>query len=222
MGRDPHHFSKVGDCQSTAPEFLQGLDKANYNVGEYTYLQGVIDQFAGSYRRVGPSALDSLHPDVLLDPMWSPKACQEGESSLQCEYRWHNPAIAIILMQPRTGDNWQQPYHDGLSEVVQETLDAGIIPVLSTIYGWKDHDGIVDETNRIIKQVASEKGVPLWDFYLSVKQLPYGGDRGRWHMTLSPTSDLDFSDPANFQYAMTIRNFETLQVLDIIWRQVMY
>jgi hypothetical protein len=224
MGRDPRRFSKVGDCQSTAVEYLQGFDTGDYNLGEFTLLQGVIGQFAGSYRYVGPASIDANHPDTLLDPKWSPSSCEAGENSLQCDYRVHQPAIAIILLQPRTGDYWQDPYHDSLRAVVQETLDAGVIPVLSTMFGWRDHDGIVDETNRIIRQVAQEMHIPLWDFYESVMGLPDHGSDGNlneWHMSISPDDNLDFSDAANFQYGMTVRNFETLQVLDILWREVM-
>jgi hypothetical protein len=224
LGRDPRRFSKVGDCQSTDTAYLQGYDSGDYNLGHDSALQGVIGQFAGSYRYIGPSALEANHPDILLDPAWSPRSCGDGENSLECEYRVHQPAIAIILLQPRTGDYWQEPYHEGLRDVVQETLDAGVIPVLSTMFGWRDHDGIVDETNRIIRQVAEEMNIPLWDFYESVKHLPDHGSDGNlleWHMSISPNDNLDFSDPGNFQYAMTVRNFETLQVLDIIWREVM-
>lgn len=222
LGRDPHRFSKVGDCQSSAPEFLQGFDGGAYNLGSYIALQATIDQFAGSFQRVGPSAVEAFHPDDLLNPAWAPGYCNPGESSLICEYRLNNSAVAIIMIQPRTGDFWQDPYHDGLVQVIQASLDAGVIPVLSTLYGWVDHDGVVAESNRIVRQVADETNVPLWDFHASVAHLPNaGGDEDSWHMALSPTSDFDFSDPANFQYAMVVRNFETLQVLDIIWRQVL-
>ena len=223
-GRDSTHFSKIGDCQSTSAAFLQPIDRGHYNLGEFTYLQDVIEHFAGSFKRVGPSALDSMHMDSMLDPSWAnPNDCDPGENRVQCEFRLHNPSVVIIFIQPHLiGTGWQTLYHDSLTQGVNLSLQSGIIPVLSTLFGWKDHDHLVDETNRIIKQVGQEMNVPVWDFYESVKHLPYGGDRGNWHMTLSPYSNLDFSDPRNFEYAMTYRNLEALQVLDYIWRIVMY
>jgi hypothetical protein len=224
LGRNRGAFSKVGDCQSVEVHFMQGLESGDYVLGEYVNLQGVLNQFLGSYRRVGPSALDGNHPDILLNPLWADaNRCDDGENSLQCEIRLHNPSIAIIFIQPRvTGTNWQVRYHDGLTQAVQQSLDMGVIPVLSTLFGWQGHDTVVEMTNSVVKQVGAEMNVPVWDFYRSVEDLPTQGDRGNWHMTLSPTNNLDFSDPANFKYAMVLRNFEALQVLDIVWREVMY
>ncbi|NJN55314.1 MAG: hypothetical protein HC804_11475 [Anaerolineae bacterium] len=50
LGRDPNRFSKVGDSIVDTHEFFTWFDEANYDLGDYAYLQGVIEHFAGSYR----------------------------------------------------------------------------------------------------------------------------------------------------------------------------
>lgn len=222
-GRNTRRFSKIGDCQVTSASFLQSIDRGFYKLGDYGYLQSAIDHFNGSFRRVGPTGVDGMKMDNMLDPQWTnPELCGEDESRVECEFRLHNPAVVFIYIQPRLGNNWAQLYHDSLTRGVQMALDRGIIPILSTHINWEGHEKITEETNRVVNLVAAEMGVPVWDFNASTRNLPHGGDNGNWHMNISPHGSMDFTDPRNFQYAMTIRNLEALQVLDIILRQVMY
>ncbi len=52
-GNQPNAFSKVGDCGSTPSWFLGDFDRGPrfYNLGDYTYLQTVIDYYQGSFGR---------------------------------------------------------------------------------------------------------------------------------------------------------------------------
>ena len=52
MGNNPNAFSKVGDCNSTLPYFLEDFDNPDiYRLGDYGELQETIDYFTGSFSR---------------------------------------------------------------------------------------------------------------------------------------------------------------------------
>jgi hypothetical protein len=57
-GNNPGAFSKIGDGEISTVWFLDHYDRdpANYELGQHTDLQAVIDQFAGSYGRVSMAA----------------------------------------------------------------------------------------------------------------------------------------------------------------------
>jgi hypothetical protein len=130
----------------------------------------------------------------------------------------------IIFIQPMfpPGGGWRDLYTSSLEEAVELLLAEGVIPVLSTQFDWIGYPAITEDTNWIITQVAEKYGVPLWDFHASTAPLPRHGDRGGWHLTYSPDSSSDFTDAGSFDYAMTVRNLEALQVLHYILYQVMY
>lgn len=224
QGRDPRRFSKVGDCQSYWPEYLQSIDSGDYDLGQYGYLEAVVTRFNGSYEHVGQAVQLGNYVTVILDPFWAdPRVCDKGESPLDCEYRTYKPSIALIFVESRlvSGD-WKKTYHDGLTVIVKASLDRGIIPVLSTQYMYKDHAEFIAETNQIIETVAREQNIPLWDFGSSVADMPDGGDDGNWHLSRYPeNSNTDFSDPKSFEYGTPTRNLESLEILDILWRTVM-
>jgi hypothetical protein len=83
----------------------------------------------------------------------------------------------------------------------------------------------IEEFNQIIRNVALAYDVPLWDYASVMATLPNQGlsDDGV-HPSLPPgpvTATTDFT-PENLQYGYTLRNLMALQVLDQIWRQVIY
>ena len=104
MGHDPHAFSKVGDCQSITTYFLADFDEPGlYNLGAYSSLQQTIDWFKGSFNRESLSVKGGFNAAAVLSPLRAdPKLCNSGESPMACEYRLHNPSIAVItLLIPR-------------------------------------------------------------------------------------------------------------------------
>ncbi|MFN3310006.1 MAG: hypothetical protein ACK44E_12440, partial [Anaerolineales bacterium] len=100
-GNHPNAFSKVGDCGSTPSWFLGDFDRGPrfYNLGEYTYLQTVIDYYRGSFERTSLAALAGYNTSSVLTPLWSNKEfCENDEAPLACEYRLHRPSIALITL----------------------------------------------------------------------------------------------------------------------------
>ncbi len=221
MGNDPHALSIVGDCLSLAttnsPNMFVSYNKpGHYNLGNYTYLQPVIDWFFESFGRQSASLNDGFNTAAVLSPFRAdPKRCQTGETPLECEYRIFHPSYSIISLGT---DDWKTPpdvFESRMRQIVEYTISKGIVPILATKADNREGN---DTFNRIIAKLAYEYDVPLWNFWLAVKPLPYGvvGDEGH----------LYWADPDHFEYAnamevaIPVRNVTALQTLLAVWQGV--
>lgn len=181
LGRDPHRFSKIGDSIVDTHEFFTWFDEGNYDLGDYAYLQGVIGYFAGSYGRHGVALKVGLNSTVINDPTWADKElCQANESPLACEIRLHNPAILLIHF----GTNDHSDYYErNMRRIVEYAIEEGIVPILITkanrIEGSNLH-------NNILRQLAAEYHIPVWDFDVIAETLPGRGlEQDEHHMTFN-------------------------------------
>ena len=99
LGRNPAAFSKAGDSTIESPYFLGRFDSSPYNLGDYRYLQAVIDHFTGSYGRKSLAVRVGQHSWTLLNPAWADKKlCNADETPLACELRQNNPSIVILRL----------------------------------------------------------------------------------------------------------------------------
>ncbi len=99
LGRNEHAFSVVGDSTTEIPFFLARFDQGPYELGEYEYLQSVIDQFRGSFSRDSVAVRVGLHSYTLFDPIWADKTvCLPNEAVLACEIRLNNPSIIFLRL----------------------------------------------------------------------------------------------------------------------------
>jgi hypothetical protein len=223
LGNNPNAFAKIGDCEAAFPVFLQDFDLGNYNLGAYSYLNGVLNRFSGSFLHVGEAADGGMSSSALLNPIWAdPTACNAGESPLACEYRRHRPSIALIMV--RTLDrnaisNGQ--YHWELTQIVQYSLSQGIIPVLSTMPYWGPNNPDTTLINDNIRRVAAENNIPLWDFWLTSEQLPNRGVTQDYHINDPNYTRSAFFDADSLQMTVTRRNLEALEILHAILTQAM-
>jgi hypothetical protein len=223
LGRNPRVISRVGDCNSVEWLFLQPFGHDQYDLGRYAYLQDVVDHFSDSFASKTYAAHNGLNARAVLDPLWSnPAVCLEGESPLQCEYRLHNPSVAVIMF----GSNdmlvlTPAQFDQGLRRVVYETMQAGIIPVLST---FPRYIALPDRSilfNQIVVRVALDFNIPLTNLWLALEPLPdHGIDDDGYHLNGPLTRAADFSSEPNLQTGYPVRNLITLQTLDVIWRDV--
>jgi hypothetical protein len=218
LGNNPHAFSKVGDCQSTLPSFLGDFDTSRYDLGEYSYLQPVVDYFAGSYGRNSRAVKNGMTASGAMATLWNSwKDCELEETPLECEYRIQKPSFTFISLGTNDA-NGVLPFADTLRKVIDLTLEHGIVPILVTKADNAEGDWSINAT---IMQLAYEYEIPVWNFWRAVQPLPLRGLRSPEHLTYGDyIIPGDFSNPDNMQYAYNLRDLNALQVLDVVWRAV--
>ncbi len=217
LGRNAQAYSKVGDSTIANPHFMARFDSTPYNLADYAYLQPTIDYFAGSHGRDSAAQRIGLHAWTVLDPTWADNTiCQPNETPLACEIRIHNPAVVIV----RLGSNdagAPELFGDSLRQIVQQLIEAGVVPVLGT--KADRHEGS-NQNNDIIRQISAEFEVPLWEFDVVAGTMPGRGlDVDNVHMLSFYAHD--YSQPEAFTRGHGMHNLTALMVLDALRTQVM-
>lgn len=218
LGRNGRAFSKLGDSTIESPHFLTRFDNwqgFDYNLGDYVYLEGVIAYFAGSFIRDGAAVRRGMHSWTVFDPQWADKSmCEPNESSLACEFRLHNPSILLV----RLGANdvgVPQAFENNLRDVIDFSAENGVIPVLGT--KADRNDGASNANNQIIRRLAEEYQLPLWDFDRLADTLPRRGlTTDNVHMTINFSHD--YTDPHTFTTGHGVHNLSALILLDRLWQ----
>lgn len=213
LGNRANAFSKIGDCNSVSPYFLAPFDRGEYRLGQYAYLQSVINQFAGSFGRDGAAAMDGMNVTSVFDPIWAnPNVCQRGESPLACELRLHRPSLAIVSLGTNGYWHTDQEYEHYTRRILDELIAQGVLPILST---KADNLETGDRFNGIIRRLAGEYNLPLWDFAATAQALPNGGLADAYHLTWGQA----YYDTAPQPYTgWQARNLTALQALEAVWR----
>jgi hypothetical protein len=216
LGNNPRAFAKVGDCMSVPPFFLAPFDRGEYRLGAtYAYLQDTITNFAGSFERDSFAARDGLNVKSLFDPLWSdPTLCPPDESPLSCEYRLHQPSLALISLG--TNGAWQtnEEYERYLRQIIDFSIERGVLPILST---KADNLEGGDRFNQVMVKLADEYQLPLWNFALAARALPNAGLVDPYHLTWGQAF---FDRPGPLSTGWQVRNLTALQSLDTVWRGV--
>jgi hypothetical protein len=234
LGNRADVFAKVGDSITDMPMFLFAIGAGQQQLGDYAYLQAVINYFSGSFNsfaNVSAAAHGGWTSFDLLNPAqnYLPGVCGADETPLACEYRVSRPSVALIMIG--TNDIYygvdSAAYRANLETIVQISLDRGVIPVLSTI-----PDNLIDpamgarvpEFNDIIRSVAGAYGVPLWDYWLALQALPNKGLAGDGlHPSFDPAPGTSAIFTAeHLQYGFNVRNLTALLVLNAVWQGAMY
>jgi hypothetical protein len=217
LGNDARAFSKVGDSTIENPFFLARFDEGDYNLADYVYLQGVIDQFAGSFARDSVAVRQGMHAWSMMDPTWADKGlCLANEGPLACEIRLQRPAVLLI----RLGSNdagVPDSFRAGLQEIIDYAIENGVIPVLGTKADRFEGSNI---NNEIIRELAVTNRLPLWDFDAVASTAANKGlDVDNVH--LLTFYQHDYSLPEAFQAGHALHNLSALVVLDLLWQEVM-
>ena len=151
LGRNPAAFSKAGDSTIESPYFLGRFDSSPYHLGDYRYLQAVIDHFAGSYGRKSLAVRVGQHSWTLLNPAWADKKlCNADETPLACELRLNNPSV-VILRLGANDSGVTKLFEKSMRAVVEYVIEQGVIPVLST---KPDQRTGTEQVNQILRQIA--------------------------------------------------------------------
>lgn len=213
LGRNGQAFSKLGDSLIATPSFLTQFDTGNYDLGPYADLQPAIDFFAGSFERYGVALRPGLHAWGVFDPLWANKDwCQANEDLLACEIRLNNPSVLLILLG--TNDAGNPPGFDyNMRKVIDYTIEKGIVPVIVT--KADRFEGPDNVNNEILRQIAADYQVPLWDFDLVAGTLPNRGlADDQVHLSVFPENDYNL--PAAYQTGHGIHNLTGLMMLEEI------
>jgi hypothetical protein len=214
LGRSPQAFSKAGDSTIESPYFLGRFDSSPYNLGAYKYLQDVIDHFKGSFGRKSLAVRIGQHSWTLLNPAWADKkTCQADESPLACEFRVNNPSV-VLLRLGANDSGVPKLFDKNMRAVVEYVIKQGVIPVLST---KPDRREGTERINEIVRQIAAEYKIPVWDFARVSDTLP-GRGLGSDGVHLTGFYQHDYTLPQALQRGHGAQNLTALIVLDEIWR----
>lgn len=216
LGRDAHAFSKLGDSTIENPHFLTRFDQPSaYNLGEWAYLQPVVDFYQGSFGRQGMAVHRGLHTWSVLDPMWAdPLNCQPREDMLACEIRLHNPSVIFIRLGSNDVGIPDEVDRD-MRLIVDYCIASGVIPIMGT--KADRHEGADNINNNIIRQIAADYQLPLWDFDRIAETLP-GRGMANDGVHLTTLFSHDYTQAEAFTRGYPVHNLTALIALDRVWR----
>jgi hypothetical protein len=222
LGRNPHVFSKIGDCQNITTYFLADYEKPEkYRLGPYQDLQTTIDWFKNSFGRKSLAVRGGMNVAAVLSPLWAdPATCTAGEHPLACELRVNNPSIAIISFE----EDWSgdvEKYGVYLRQAIEYTIAQGVVPIVATKADNLEGGNRID---ALIAQLAWEYDIPLWNFWAAVQPLPSHGLEplpDGFHLTHGYNLKNYFFDlPATDWSGWMERNLTALQALDAARREL--
>ncbi len=182
-------------------------DSDKYTLDDkYAYLEETIQYFQGSFERDSITVKDGMSVASVLSPLWAdPELCLTNESPLECEIRLHRPVIMLINL----GTNWNGgndvTHEKYMRQIVDVLLAHGVVPVLST---KGDNQEGNHRINRSIVRVAYDTDMPLWNFWLSLRDLPGKGIDGAREGGYLTTE------------AWGYKSFTGLLALDAVWREL--
>lgn len=214
LGRNPRAFSKLGDSTIENPFFMSRFDEGGYHLGEYGYLEPTLNYFRGSFSRTSIAVKRGLRVASVFDPFWTENPlCRSDEGVLPCEIRIHNPAVIFI----RLGSNdtgRAELIQENFRNIVQYCIQQGVIPILGT--KADRHEGS-DLNNQIMRQVAKEFSIPLWDWDLLSATVP---GRGLWsdNVHLTTFSAYDWRQSLGFKTGYGVHNLSAIIALDAVRR----
>jgi hypothetical protein len=219
LGRDPTHFSKVGDCQTNTGFYLVDFDHEGwYSLGEeYAYLQDTVDYYQGSFSRTSLAMRDGYNVAAILTPLRAdPKQCEKGENPIQCEFRLHNPSIALISLETNFNGRPADDYGKYMRQIIEYSIEQGVVPILATKGDNIEGDHSI---NAEIAEIAMEYDIPLWNFWAALQPLPNQGHdtelNDGFHLSFA-RNFFDQSD--NMLSGWPWRNLTALQALDAVRR----
>lgn len=231
LGNNMHAFSKVGDCMTDHPTYLNPFGYGSYSLGQYGYLQEVINYFNVPPREgVGNSwdarsfaAHNGFNSSAVFELQWADRSvCEQNEGPLACELRVNKPAVAIIMfgaadvlvMSPAQ-------FYTFMKKIIKDTMDAGTIPLLSTFPENPAAPEASRKVNQMVVSLARAYNLPMMNLADAVRALPNGGlESDGIHLSIPPGSGGDFNDDT-LKFGYTVRNLITLQSLDLIMRQIL-
>ncbi|MCB9452544.1 MAG: hypothetical protein H6672_13995 [Anaerolineaceae bacterium] len=214
-------ITKVGDSLSASVSYITIFSEDGYALGPYGYLEPTLLYYRDSTAGESIAAQIGMSTYVVFDPFWATdERCEPNESPLACEYRVKQPSVAFILFGPNDVRSMTETeYHEQMRMIIEETLAAGIIPVLMTFSAHPDAELYWQAINFNIELVrlTDEYEVPLINLWAAVQPLPeYGLDEDRIHLAPSGFTVLKYDTGHEAFYGISLQNLLVLRTLDEI------
>ncbi len=207
LGNDPHAFSVFGDCQSEPEQFWGPYDSdPAARAALPPDLQETAAWFAGSFSRRSPTVRGGTTAGALLWTEWHEGmyGCSFSETPVDCELRLHRPSFVFI----HVGTHWEARNINYLREIIEQLMDAGVVPILVTKADNREQD---ERVNEDYAALAVEYDLPLWNFWAAVQDLP---GRGVYTRRDRPLQGDIYLTPE----AQEVHRLTGLQALDRVWR----
>ncbi len=221
LGNHPNVITKVGDSVAANEFFLSTMINPDYQLGAYDFLADTIDFFGSSLAEDSVAARIGMTTYVIFDPLWADKdRCQANESPLACEYRLKKPSIAMIVFGPNDVRHMTDAeFDEQMRLIVDESLAAGVIPVLSTFSNdpeaplwWQSIN-----FNLRLATIADDYQIPLINLWAAARILPnYGLDQDRIHLKNSGFRFIKFTRGNEADFGVTLQNLLSIRMLDEI------
>jgi lysophospholipase L1-like esterase len=121
--------------------------------------------------------------------------------------------MAFILLGSNDASN-PKTFEGHMRKIIEYSISQGVLPVLGTKADNVEKDHYINAT---IARLGAEYGVPVWNFWSAVQDLPKKGlQNDGVHLTVGTPR---FDDPANLKNAWPVRNLNALQILKIVMEQ---
>jgi len=210
-GNNPQAYAKVGDSTSIY-NFMNSFDEGNYNLADYAYLQDTLTYFQGSHSRDGLAVSVGLHAWTAIDPAFANKdVCVPNETPVACEIRLHRPAFIFI----RLGTNDAGAvtlFNSSIRQIVDIAIANGVVPIIGTKADRVEGN---NANNDILRQIAYDYQIPLWDFDVVVETVPGRGVVDKFfHISVPDT--YDFAQPTTLQTGHGVHSLTALMMLDTL------
>ena len=220
QGRDSRKVTKVGDSVSASSAYLELWAQDGALLGAHDDLQATLDYY-GAQMSASIAAQVGMTSYVVFDPFWASSAdCEPNETPLACEYRLSRASIAFIMFGANDAKHMTDAeYAQQLRLIVQETLDAGIIPVLST-FSMAEDDPLwwqKIEFNKRVLEVGAEYQIPVMNLWAALRSLPERGlEQDGVHLLQTGFNYLKLDTGAETWYGAALQNLLALRLLDAL------
>jgi lysophospholipase L1-like esterase len=204
-------ISQIGDSITYTKAFLAGL----------AWEAPAGDEWKPMLERVNRKLLnDRKGADHCNYSGWT---AADGLAKIKGVLAAEKPEIAVIMYGTNDANKGVKAadYEKNMAAIVDACVDAGCVPLLSTIPPILNKDARVKELNDVVQKLAAEKKVPLVDFHAEILARQPGT---AWNGTLLGKDDVhpsggkntDFSEANLKVCGYALRNYVTCKALNEI------
>ncbi|MFZ4816676.1 MAG: hypothetical protein ACOYL5_19225 [Phototrophicaceae bacterium] len=226
LGRNPRMFSKLGDCMTASEHFLLGFGTGDYDLGDNSELQPIVDYINAEPAESNAFTRPNLATEVgfttisVMDSTWANKeVCEPNESPLGCELRVSNSAFALVMFGTNDVIYFDESTFDYfLRTLIVDTANAGVVPLLYTFPVRPEEPAKTIVFNQLIVKAAQDYDLPLVNLYTALESLPDQGVNLEDTLHLSLPDGINASDFTEdyLQWGYPVRNLLTLQTMQAL------